>query len=88
MNARALAIAGVALGCIGCVGASAQSLRLEVDTEEIHAGLPFVLSLSASGFEESPEPAAPELAIEDCTVTYLGMSPSVSRQIQIVNGER
>ena len=85
MNARAFAIAGVALGCIG---ASAQSLRLEVDTEEIHAGLPFVLSLSASGFEESPEPAAPELAIEGCTVTYLGMSPSVSRQIQIVNGER
>ena len=85
MNARALAIAGLALGCIG---ASAQSLRLEVDTEEIHAGLPFVLSLSASGFEEGPEPAAPELAIEGCTVTYLGMSPSVSRQIQIVNGER
>lgn len=85
MNARAFAIAGLALGCIG---ASAQSLRLEVDTEEIHAGLPFVLSLSASGFEESPEPAAPELAIEGSTVTYLGMSPSVSRQIQIVNGER
>ena len=85
MKARALAIAGLALGCIG---ASAQSLRLEVDTEEIHAGLPFVLSLSASGFEEEPEPAAPELAIEGCTVTYLGMSPNVSRQIQIVNGER
>ncbi len=85
MNARALAVAGLALGC---VGASAQSLRLEVDTEEIHAGLPFVLSLSASGFEEEPEPAAPDLAIEGCTVTYLGMSPSVSRQIQIVNGER
>ena len=85
MNARALLMAGVALGCIG---AAAQSLRLEVDTEEIHAGLPFVLSLSASGFEEEPEPAAPQLVIEDCTVTYLGMSPSVSRQIQIVNGER
>ena len=85
MSARALAIAGVALGCIG---ASAQSLRLEVDTEEIHAGLPFVLSLSASGFEETPEPAAPELAIDGCSVTFLGVSPSVSRQIQIVNGER
>ena len=85
MRIRGLAIAAVALGC---VGASAQSLRLEVDTEEIHAGLPFVLSLSASGFEEEPEPAAPELAIDGCTVTFLGMSPSVSRQIQIVNGER
>ena len=85
MTVRGLAIAALALGC---VGASAQSLRLEVDTEEIHAGLPFVLSLSASGFEEEPEPAAPELAIDGCTVTYLGMSPRVSRQIQIVNGER
>ena len=58
MTARAVAFAALALGC---VGASAQSLRLEVDTEEIHAGLPFVLSLSASGFEEEPEPAAGSL---------------------------
>lgn len=85
MTVRAFAVAAIALGC---VGAAAQSLEFGVDTEEIHAGLPFVLSLSASGFEEHPEPAAPELAIDGCTVTYLGTSPSVSQQIQIVNGER
>ena len=85
MNARALLMAGVALGCIG---AAAQSLRLEVDTEEIHTGLPFVLSLSASGFEESPEPVAPELAIDGCTVTYLGMSPSVLERTVDLNGRR
>ena len=70
------------------VGAAGQALRLEVDTEEIYAGLPFVLSLSASGFEEEPAPDAPELAIDGARVTYLGMTPNVSRQIRIVNGRR
>ena len=90
MNARSAMAVVLLLGCwLGCcVEASAQSLRLEVDTEEIHTGLPFVLSLAAVGFDEAPEPDAPELDIEDCRVTYLGMSPSVSRQIQIVNGQR
>lgn len=70
------------------VGAAGQALRLEVDTEEIYAGLPFVLSASASGFKEEPAPDPPALAIGGARVTYLGMTPNVSQQIQIVNGRR
>ncbi len=65
----------------------AQSLRLQVD-REIHATLPFTLSLQAKGFEEEPPPDPPELAIKGCEITYLGVSPSVSSGIQIINGRR
>ena len=65
-----------------------QSLSLQVDSDELYANLPFILSLSASGFDETPQPEAPALAIANCQVTYLGVSPSVSQQIQIVNGQR
>ena len=66
----------------------AATASLSVDTRTIHAGMPFTLTLSARGFEEHPAPAAPELAVEGCTVTWLGVSPSVSTQITIVNGQR
>ncbi len=82
---RILLVVSVLAASVGAVG---QALRLEVDTEEIYAGLPFVLSVSASGFEEEPAPDPPELAIDGARVTYLGMTPNVSQQIQIVNGRR
>ncbi len=85
---KPLARALIAILLFGSAAASAQSVRLEVDTEEIYAGLPFVLSLAAEGFEETPEPEAPDLVIEGARITYLGVSPSVSQQIQIVNGRR
>ncbi len=65
-----------------------QSLSLQVDSEDQYVNLPFILSLSAAGFDETPQPAAPELAIANCEVTYLGVSPSISQKIQIVNGRR
>ena len=68
--------------------AVAAAASLSVDTRSIHAGMPFTLTLSATGFEEHPAPAPPELAVEGCTVTWLGVSPSVSTQITIANGQR
>ena len=50
--------------------------------------MPFTLTLQADGFQEEPTPAAPPLAIDDCEVTFLGVSPSVSSHVQIVNGQR
>lgn len=50
--------------------------------------MPFTLTLTAEGFEEEPVPPAPSLAIDNCEVTFLGVSPSVSSHIQIVNGRR
>ena len=66
----------------------AATLALSVESEAIHANMPFTLSLSAKGFEEEPPPAPPDLAIEGCEVTYLGVSPNVSSSIQIINGRR
>ena len=83
---RALRAIALAAGLIA-PAAWGQSLTLQLDSEP-YANLPFILSLSASGFDETPQPDAPALAIANCQVTYLGVSPSVSQQIQIVNGQR
>ena len=78
-----LAVAGLC-----AAPASAATARLSTDSEEIHAGLPFVLALTAEGFEEEPEPAAPELVVVGAETTFLGVSPNVSTRIEIVNGRR
>ena len=83
---------GIALVAIGfallAVPAGAQTLEVSVDSREIYAGMPFTLVLSAQSFEEQVPPAAPDLEIDGCRVTYIGMTPSVSQQIRIVNGRR
>ena len=82
-------VAWVALGLAALVvPAGAQTLELSVESSEIYAGMPFTFLLSARGFEEQAPPAAPDLAIDGCRLTYLGMTPSVSQQIQIAGGRR
>ena len=68
--------------------AGAQSLQLQVDRTDLHAGMPFVLSLTAKGFDEQSPPGQPHIEIANCQVTALGMKPNVSSMIQIVNGRR
>ena len=68
--------------------AAAATLSLSVESQAIHADMPFTLILEAKGFEEEPAPAPPDLAIDGCEVTYLGVSPNVSSSIQIINGRR
>jgi hypothetical protein len=55
---------------------------------EIYAGMPFVLTVLASDFEEDPTPEVSSFSIRDCSVDFLGVSPSVSSQISIINGRR
>jgi hypothetical protein len=79
----ALALA-IVLGT--AANASAQSLTLHVDSRDLYAGMPFVLSVEAKGFDEKPEPKLSAFTIPGARVTYLGASPNVSTMMQIMNG--
>ena len=68
--------------------ARAQRVSMHVQSKEIHAGLPFVLAISAEGFEPEPEPEVSDLQIPGCEVSFLGVSPNVSTYIDVVNGRR
>ena len=86
MNARSVVAACVLV--TAAQAAPGATLSLSVESQSIHANMPFTLTLSAKGFEEEPTPAPPDLAIDGCDVTYLGVSPSVSSQVSIINGRR
>lgn len=68
--------------------AHAQRVQLSVERGDIYAGLPFILSVAAEGFEESPEPVIQDLKIAGAKVEFLGVSPNVSSSITIINGRR
>ena len=85
--AMALTVMVAAMGAVA-PSAAAATLSLSVESEALHADMPFVLTLTAKGFEEEPAPEAPELVIDGCKVVYLGVSPSVSTRLEIVNGRR
>lgn len=87
---RRLAAIGafVAAIVVAAGAARAQTVTLRTDSRDLYAGLPFVLSVQAEGFDESPEPAAPEVSIPGANVTYLGMSPNVSTMVSVANGRR
>lgn len=86
MNARSI-WAACALAML-VQAASGATLSLSVESDAVHAHMPFTLSLSANGFDEDPTPEPPALEIEGCEVTYLGVAPSVSSRISIINGRR
>ena len=82
--APALTLALVAL----CQPALGAELTLAVEAQALHTAMPFVLTLTAKGFEEEPQPEAPSLTVAGCETAYLGVSPNVSSRIQIINGRR
>ena len=100
MNVRAFIVAGLTglvtaavLLCAGPShaqrgGAAAPVARLQLESREAYANMPFGLLVVAEGFDEDPAPAQPELTIPGATVTPLGVEPRVSQSIQIVNGRR
>ncbi len=67
--------------------ARAQRARLQVD-RGLYAELPFSVSVVVDGFDENPQPDQPELSIDGCKVTPLGVSPNVQQQITVFNGRR
>ena len=48
---------------LGITSASAQTLKVSLESHDIYANMPFVLSASAHGFDETPEPEEPSLTI-------------------------
>ena len=88
---RKIAItAAVVLAAVAVLGgvAHAQRVSMHVQSKDIHAGLPFVLAISAKDFEPEPEPQVSDLQIPGCEADFLGVSPNVSTSIVISNGRR
>lgn len=67
--------------------ASAQTAKFSL-RERPHVELPFTLQLQIDGFDESPAPDQPKLELQNATVTPLGVQPSSSRSITIINGRQ
>ena len=88
MKRRPLPLASAVLLALAGPAAVAATASLSASSESFYANMPFTLTLKAEGFAEEPAPAPPALAIAGCDVTFLGMSPSVSSHIQIINGRR
>lgn len=89
--ARVALVLAVALAVTGLGGtAHAQQVTLHVQGQgrQIYAGLPFVLAVSAEGFEPEPEPTVETPVIPGCDVTFLGVAPNVSTSITIFGGTR
>ncbi len=71
----------------------AQEVQLNIDTEQIIVGVPTVLTVLATGFEENPTPEIGDWGIQGrnrdaVQVDFLGVDPMVSRQTSIINGRR
>jgi hypothetical protein len=86
----AMVVAALALVCLAGATAHAQQVTLHVQGQgrELYAGLPFVLAMSAEGFEPEPEPGVEPFEIPGCKVTFLGVAPNVSTSLTIINGRR
>ena len=90
MRAAAAALGAIAIVAAVASTADAQGARAQfsIESRKVYVGVPFQLDMVIEGFEESPAPDQPKLAIPNATVTPLGVKPNVSRSIQIVNGRR
>ena len=66
----------------------AQEVSLQVQREELMVGVPFVLTVLATDFEEGSTPQVSDWSIEGLQIDYLGVEPNVSRRTSIINGHR
>lgn len=87
---RALVVALVILFAASPARAQQQApvAQLSLESREVHAGIPFTLSMVVDGFEESPQPAVPKLEIPGAKVTAIGAVPQVRESISIINGRQ
>ncbi|MCR9094143.1 MAG: BatD family protein [bacterium] len=67
-------------------GAFAQEAQVQVGRGPHYVGDPINLQVVAFDFEEDPTPEIDAPALEDGTLRFAGVSPSVSSSISIVNG--
>ena len=73
--------------------ALAQEVQLSIDSNQIIVGVPTILTVLATGFDEEPAPEVGEIAIQgrnrdSVRLDFLGVDPMVSRQTSIINGRR
>ena len=67
--------------------AGGPQVTISVEAKELYAGLPFNLVVSAEGFDEQPDPEVADFEIPGCTVTFVGLQPSVATSITNINGQ-
>ncbi len=82
-----LTIVAVVLALGSAHLAHAQRAQVRVE-QKIYASLPFVLLVSAEGFDTEPEPEISPFEIPGCKITFMGVVPNVSTSISIINGRR
>lgn len=75
------------LCCATGMAAAAPSAELHVDGRA-NVGMPFGIRLTVDGFDEAPAPKFPPLSIPGAKVVENGIEPSLSRSIQVFNGQR
>lgn len=71
----------------------AQEVQVSLDADQVIVGIPTVLTVVATGFEESPTPEIGDFTIQGrnrdtVQIDFMGVEPMVSRQTSIVNGRR
>ena len=92
MNRRWSRIAsavGVLAGLWGLLGAptvAAQQALVQTSQAPYYAGVPIDVQVIVDGFDESPQPNISAPALGNGQLELIGMSPSVSTNMRIING--
>ena len=73
-------------GSLLCPTVQAAQLKLLISEKPYYTDVPITLQVSAEGFEESPQPTIHVDPPKHGQLEFLGVSPSVSSSIQIING--
>jgi len=78
----------LAAGCLLLLapGLRAQTARLQLERGPYYAGESLRIQLSAEGFDEAPAPELDFEPVAGARLSVVGVSPSVSESISIVNG--
>jgi len=80
-------LAGLTAALAAAGASGAEQARLLVDDPPYYTGVPLRIVVQADGFDESPEPDIEAPAIKGARLEFRGQSPSVSSNVQIVNGK-
>ncbi|MCA9506382.1 MAG: BatD family protein [Myxococcales bacterium] len=79
-------VASGLLVLLSAFAASAQSVRVQVERAPYYVGEAFEVQVIAEDFEEEPTPEVEPGALDGATLQFVGVSPSTSTSITIVNG--
>ncbi len=88
LGKRASAILAILLIWLAGLGAAPAAPRVQLAADEgpYYTGAPISIQVVADGFEEDPQPTVTAPTPRDAQLKLVGVSPSVSSSIQIING--